>query len=50
MIALSCEKPEDYGRPITHWTPRELAEEAIKQGIVESISASYMAALLKKTT
>ena len=50
IIALSCENPEDYGRPITHWTPRELAEEAIKQGIVDGISASYMATLLKKTT
>ena len=50
IIALSCEKPEDHGRPITHWTPRELAEEAVKQGIVKSISASHMATLLKKTT
>jgi transposase len=48
IIALSCEKPEDYNRPITHWTPRELAKEAVKQEIVESISASYMAVLLKK--
>ncbi len=48
IIALSCEKPEDYGRPITHWTARELAEEAIKQDIVKTISASYMATLLKK--
>jgi hypothetical protein len=37
-------------RPITHWTSRELAEEAVKQGIVKSISASYMAVFLKKTT
>ena len=50
IIALSCEKPEDHGRPITHWTPRELAEEAAKQGIVESISARYMGVLLKKMT
>ncbi len=38
IIAMSCESPKDYGRPITHWTHRELADEAIKQGIVESIS------------
>lgn len=49
IIALSCEKPEDYGRSITHWTARELAEEVVKQAIVKSISASYMAVLLKKT-
>lgn len=49
IIALSCEKPEDYERPITHWTLRELAEEAVKQNIVDSISASYLSVLLKKT-
>jgi len=50
IVAMACEKPEQYGRPITHWTNRELADEAIKQGIVESISASYVGELLKKTT
>ncbi len=48
IIALSCEKPEDYGRPITHWTHKELANEAIKQGIVETISANHLGRLLKK--
>ncbi|UXE59674.1 MAG: hypothetical protein KA717_28565 [Woronichinia naegeliana WA131] len=28
----------NYERPISHWTGRELAEELVKQGIVESIS------------
>ena len=48
IIALACENPEDHGRPITHWTHRELAEEAIKQGIVEEISPSYLGRILKK--
>ncbi len=48
IIALACESPKDYGRPITHWTHRELAEEAIQQGIVESISANHLGRLLKK--
>ncbi len=48
IVALACEKPEQYGRPITHWTNKELAAEAIKQGIVESISAGYVGQLLKK--
>ncbi len=39
IVALSCEAPRESGREVTHWTPRELAEEAIKRGIVESISA-----------
>jgi len=48
IIALACEAPKDYDRPITHWTHRELTEEVIKQGIVESISANYLGRLLKK--
>ena len=48
IIALACESPEDYGRPITHWTQRELAEEVIKQGIVDGISPAYLGRLLKK--
>lgn len=36
LFAMACEKPEDYGRPISHWTARELAEEVVKQGIVRS--------------
>lgn len=48
IIAMACENPQDYGRPITHWTHRELADEAIKQGIVENISANYLGRLLKK--
>lgn len=39
MVALACEDPrEEAGRPITHWTPPELADEAVKRGIVERIS------------
>lgn len=38
IVALACEKPEDSGRPISHWTLHELADEAVKRGIVESIS------------
>lgn len=47
IIALACEKPEDYDLPITHWTLRELAEEAVKQKIVESISTSHLGRILK---
>lgn len=48
IVALACESPEDYGRPITHWTSRELADEAVKQGIVESLSAGHLRKVLKK--
>jgi len=46
MTAIACEKPEEYGRPITHWTRRELADEIIKQGIVESISERHLGRIL----
>lgn len=47
IIAISCEKPEEIGRPISHWTPRELAEEAIKRKVVESISTRSAGRFLK---
>ncbi len=38
IVALACEHPEESGRPVTHWTTPELAAEAVKRGIVDSIS------------
>lgn len=46
LFAIACEKPETYGRPISHWTSRELADEMIKQGIVESISPRHVGRLM----
>ena len=46
LFAIACEQPEDYGRPISHWTPRELADEVSKQGIVETISPRHVGRLL----
>src|SRR5262249_21152594 len=42
VLAVACEPPADSGRPVTHWTPRELADEVTKRGIVESISARHV--------
>lgn len=42
IIAIACEPPENSGRPVTHWPAREIAEEAAKRGIVQSISASQV--------
>jgi putative transposase len=47
IIALACEQPEESGRPVTHWTPRELAEEAAQRGIVQSISTRQVGRFLK---
>ncbi len=46
LFAIACEKPEKYGRPISHWTARELAAELIKQGIVTSISPRHVGRLM----
>ena len=49
IIAMACESPETYGRPITHWTARELPDEVSQQNIVDSISITHTGRLLKKT-
>jgi hypothetical protein len=48
IMALACEPPERYHIPITHWTHEELANEVIKQGIVDKISPSHLGQTLKK--
>lgn len=47
LIALACEPPEASERPISHWTPRELADEARKRGIVATISERHVGRFLK---
>jgi len=37
IMNLACRPPGQVGRPVTTWTPRELADEAVKQGIVARI-------------
>lgn len=48
IFALACEPPQAHDRPITHWTSRELADEAVKQGIVERLSDGHLRKVLKK--
>lgn len=47
IIAVACEPPSDSGRPVTHWTPKELAAEVIQRGIVEAISPRHVDRVLK---
>lgn len=49
IIAIACETPESSGRPVTNWTPRELADEVMKRGIVESISVRSVGRFLKRS-
>jgi len=46
LFAIACEDPQESGRPISHWTARELADEMVKRGIVKSISARHVGRLL----
>jgi putative transposase len=48
IIAVACEDPSASDLPITHWTPQDLADEAVKRGIVESISARSVGRFLKQ--
>lgn len=42
VISIACEPPEASGRPVTSWTAKEIASEAIKRGVVTSISESQV--------
>jgi transposase len=48
IIALACEPPAESARPVTHWTPAELAGEAVNRGIVPRISARTVGRFLHR--
>jgi putative transposase len=48
LVAVACEPPEESGRPIDHWTARELADEVKKRGIVPDISPRSAGRFLKR--
>lgn len=47
IVAVACEETEAAGRPVTHWTPRELADEVVRRGIVGGISVRSVGRFLK---
>jgi transposase len=47
IVALACESPQLSGRPVTEWTPGELAAEARQRGIVPTISPRSVGRFLK---
>jgi transposase len=47
ILAVACEPPSQSGRPITHWTQRELRDEVIKRHIVNEISESRIGHYLR---
>ena len=49
IMALACENPQDCGRPISHWTVREVANEAVKRQIVKTISVRHLERFFKRS-
>jgi len=49
IVNLACTSPRASGRPIDAWTPRELADEAERQGIVTSISPTTVGRFLGRS-
>lgn len=47
IVALACEPPDASGVPITYWSQSALAREAIKRGLVETISHGSVGHFLK---
>lgn len=48
IIAIACEQPEEESeRPVSHWNPREVADEAMKRKIVPRISTRTVGRFLK---
>jgi len=48
VVALACEPPKLSGRPIDHWTLRELRDEVLARKIVETISVSQVGRFLQQ--
>lgn len=48
IVRIGCEAPVASGRPITEWTGREIADEAIRRKIVAQISPRHAARLVKR--
>jgi putative transposase len=48
VVAMTCEKPSESERPISHWSQREIAAEAMRRGVVPSISQRSVGRFLKK--
>jgi putative transposase len=48
LVAMTCEKPSQSERPISHWSQREIADEAMRRGLIPSISQRSVGRFLKK--
>src|SRR5436305_7915562 len=48
IMALACEPPEQSDLPLSHWSQSELAREAVRRGIVDSLSHGSVGRFFKR--
>jgi transposase len=48
IVAMACETPDESGRPISQWSQREIANEAMRRGLVQYVSQRSVGRFLKK--
>jgi putative transposase len=48
VVALACERPAESGVPISQWSASDLAREAVRRGIITSISPRSVGRFLKR--
>lgn len=48
IMALACEPPAQSNLPLSHWSQSELAREAVRRGIVDTISHGSVGRFLKR--
>lgn len=48
IIALACEPPPESGHPVTHWPQQAVADEAMRRGIVETVSQRSVGRFFKR--
>jgi hypothetical protein len=47
-LTAACEPPEKSELPLSHWSQSELARDAVRRGIVDSISHGSVGRFLKR--
>jgi transposase len=48
IIAVACEDPKDSARPVSYWSPRELANELVQRDIAKQISERSVRRILNE--
>jgi putative transposase len=49
IMALACSDPKESGRPISHWTLREVRDEVLKRQIVKTLSLRHLGRFFKRS-